>query len=189
MHPRHSLHRRSQSARDFHSGREVWLSAPERMTALLERAGRRWEYACQDSRVVVSESLMGRRPKICREGTVLESANARSHRFGVEARSSFSAVLEIIEVGFCRLLPKRVIFVRGDGVEIDEACTARAWGVGGPACVAVETTYNFALEPKIARRRRTNDDDSAFGLCIGDILAQIPSIAMDRSFLMGYRRL
>src|ERR1700723_1468644 len=191
MHPRHSPHRRSQSARGFRerSEREVLLSASKGVTAMLARAHKRWEYACQDSRVVVGESLMGRRQKICREGTVLESANSRSHRFGVETRSSFSAVLKIVEVGFCRLLPKRIIFVRGDGVEVDEACAARPCGVGGPGCVAIETANNFALEPEIARRRRTDDDRSAFGLCIGDVLAQIPSITVNRFFLMGSGRL
>src|ERR1700754_3642866 len=109
---------------------------------------------------------MGCWQKICRQGAVSESANTGSHRFGVKPGTGFSAVLEVIEVGLCRVLSESIVFVRGDGVEIDETRTTRACSVGSPARVSVETTHDFTFKPEIARRRRADDNACAFGLCV-----------------------
>ncbi len=76
--------------------------------------------------------------------------------------------------------PKRVVTAGNDLVQVDEADVFLLGNLPRPSAVAVGVADDLTVLPGLARDRRTDDGDCAFGPGVLDVLAQIPAVGVDR---------
>src|SRR5262245_14496501 len=99
--------------------------------------------------------------------------------------AGLGGMLIVGEEGGGFLLALGIEAVGDEGVEIDVEGVAGLGGFGGPLDVAIETAFDLAIDPGVARDRGADDDGGAFGFGVFDVLFEVPAVGVDGFFAGG----